>query len=155
VGAEELKPNPPRLVMDTNVVVSGLLFDGPPARLVDLGRQGHVRLVLSKSIVQEYLRVLAYPRFELSQTEIKALIEKAILPAAEIVDAAKAPAVIRKDPSDDKFLAAAVAAHAHAIISGDHHLLGLGSHRGIPIRTAADYLAELKAAAKRRFPVGG
>lgn len=136
MGAEQVA----RVVLDTNVLVSAILFGGTPGRLVALWQTGRIRAYASPPIVAEYLRVLAYPRFELTPPEIEYLLYGQILPYFELVDPPPGPAVIREDPSDDMFLLCAVEARAHAIISGDRHLLNQVSYRNIPILTVARFL---------------
>ena len=63
-----------RVVLDTNVLVSGLLFEGSPAKVLGLCKTGPVRLTMSRDILDEILRVLAYPRFRLSEEEIHYLL---------------------------------------------------------------------------------
>jgi hypothetical protein len=75
--------------------------------------------LLSREIVDEYLRVLSYPKFELSEEEIKTLIQEEILPFAEPVKPKRRLRVVQRDPSDNKFLECAVAGKASVIISGD------------------------------------
>lgn len=135
-----------RVVLDTNVLVSALLFTGPIGRLVSLWRERRIVLLLSKDVFIEYLRVLAYPKFKLSGEEIKALVEEYVLPFAEMVTVAKTSEVIREDPADDKFLALAAAGHARYIVSGDKHLLALREYRRVKIVTPREFLeaADLK-----------
>jgi putative PIN family toxin of toxin-antitoxin system len=135
-----------RVVLDTNVLVSALLFAGPIGRLVSLWRERRIVLLLSKDVFIEYLRVLAYPKFKLSGEEIKALAEEYVLPFAEMVTVAEAPVVIREDPADDKFLALAAAGRALYLVSGYKHLLALWEYRGVKIVTPREFLdsADLK-----------
>jgi hypothetical protein len=128
------------VVIDTNVVVSALLFGGKPGQLVSRWQDGRIRPYASDAIIAEYLRVLAYPRFDLSESHIAYLIYQQILPFFEIVPVQTPAGVISEDPEDDKFLHCAVAASARFIISGDHHLLGLSSYKNIPIVTASAFL---------------
>jgi putative PIN family toxin of toxin-antitoxin system len=129
-----------RAVLDTNVLVSALLFAGPLNRLVSLWREGRFSLVVSGDILVEYLRVLAYPKFGLAAEEVKFLIEEVVLPFAVTVNPRAAPPIVREDPADDKILHAAVAGRARFIVSGDGHLLALGAHRGARIVTAREFL---------------
>jgi putative PIN family toxin of toxin-antitoxin system len=92
--------------------------------------------------VDEYLRVLSYPKFELSEEEIKELIQEEILPFAEVIKPKRRLRVVRRDPSDNKFLECAVAGKASVIISGDKDLLSLGSFRRIRIQSPAQFLAD-------------
>jgi uncharacterized protein len=79
-----------RVVLDTNAVISALLFSGVSSKLVSLWQKGLITLLLSREILDEYLRVLSYPKFELSETEIKKLIQEEVLPYAEVVKPKKA-----------------------------------------------------------------
>jgi putative PIN family toxin of toxin-antitoxin system len=141
MGEERLKDKaPPRIVLDTNVLISALLFRGLPSRLVPLWQKGKVTLLISSQVLKEYLRVLAYPKFELAAEEIKAIIEIELLPFVEAVKVKSKIRVIAKDPSDDKFLELAVDGKADFLISHDKHLLGLGVFRGIRILSVAEFL---------------
>ena len=78
-----------RVVLDTNAVVSALLFSGISSELVPLWQKGLITLLLSREILDEYLRVFSYPKFGLSEEEIKQLIQEEILPYAEVGQAEK------------------------------------------------------------------
>jgi putative PIN family toxin of toxin-antitoxin system len=129
-----------RVVLDTNVLVSALLFTGPLSRLVSLWRERRIVLLLSKDVFIEYVRVLAYPKFKLTGEEIKALVDEYILPYGEMVTVADNPAIIREDPADDKFLSLAAAGRARFILSGDKHLLALKKHGRAKIVAAREFL---------------
>ena len=131
------------VVVDTNVIVSALLFGGTPGRLIDLWKEGRIQLFVCKEIIDEIMRVLTYPRFQLSEKEISYLIYDEILPYSEIVDIPSGPVIISRDPSDDKFIRCAVASGADVIVSGDRHLLSLKEHGDIKILTPARFLAGL------------
>lgn len=130
----------PRVVLDTNVLVSALLFSGPPSRLVTLWRERRFVLLVSKDVLVEYYRVLAYPKFGFTREEIKDLIAESVLPYAETVIVGTHPPVIREDPADDKFLFLADDGQARAIVSGDKHLLSLEKYRGIEILLVRSFL---------------
>ena len=114
-----------RIVVDTNVLVSGLLFDGKPGELIKLWKEGRVVPLCSKEIVTEYLRVLAYPKFQLSESEIDFLLAHEILPYFEVLTVTPGKPFVTMDPSDDKFLWCAMVGRADVIVSGDEHLLNL------------------------------
>ena len=132
-----------RIVIDTNVVISAFLFGGEPGELVPLWKNGRIEPLASKEIVDEYLRVLTYPNFGLSQKEIDFILYQEILPHFEIVRAKPGPIIVRDDPSDDKFIRCAEAGNAKTVISGDQHLLRLKRYRAIEIMTPAQFLAGL------------
>ena len=129
-----------KVVVDTNVVVSALLFGGIPGRLIDLWQMGSIRPMGSKQIIDEYLRVLTYPKFKLSEEEINFLLYQQILPYFDIIDVHFGPTIIKKDPEDDKFIRCALAGKAKFIISGDQHLLALKFYRKIKIVSPADFI---------------
>ena len=133
-------PKEIRIVLDTSVLVSSLLFTGRLSRLVSLWRERRIVPLLSIDVFVEYLRVLAYPKFKLSGEEIKALVDEYILPFGEMVKVADTPAIIREDPADDKFLSLAVSGRARFILSGDKHLLALKRHGRAKIMTAREFL---------------
>ena len=89
--------------------------------------------------MEEYLRVLSYPKFELSEKEIKGLIEEELLPYVEAIKPRSRLRVVKRDPSDDKFLECAVAGKAGIIISGDKDLLSLGRYRRILILSPTQF----------------
>jgi len=86
--------------------------------------------------------VFSYPKFELTEEEIKELIQEEILPYAEVVKPKRRLRVVQRDPSDDKFIECAVAGKARVIISGDKDLLSLGRYRQIRILSPAKFLAD-------------
>ena len=129
-----------RVVLDTNTLISALLFPGTASRLVSLWQSRRITILVSKAILQEYLRVLAYPRFHLGDQEIKTLIEEELLPFVETVRVRKHLRVVRRDPDDDKFLEGAVGGRARYIVTGDRDLRELGTYRGITILTVGEFL---------------
>ncbi len=131
-----------RVVLDTNAVISALLFSGVSSKLVSLWQRGLITPLLSRELVDEYLRVLGYPKFELSEKEINELIQEEILPYAEVIKPKRRLHVIHRDPSDNKFIECAVAGKARVIISGDNDLLSLGRYRQIRIQSPAQFLAD-------------
>jgi len=131
-----------RVVLDTNVVVSSLLFTGISTKLVPLWQSGVITPLVSRSILEEYWRVLSYPKFKLTDAEIKGLIQEKLVPYAEVITPRRRLRVVERDPSDDKFVECAVAGKARVIISGDKDLLTIGSYRKIVIQSPAQFLVE-------------
>ena len=129
-----------RVVIDTNVLVSALLFGGAPGKLMALWKGGRIQPLASKEMIDEYLKVLAYPKFQLSEEEINFILYQEILPYFEPVGAKTGPVIIQDDPSDDKFIRCAQAGKASVIIYGDDHLLALKSYQGIKILTPSQFL---------------
>jgi len=128
-----------RAVLDTNVVVSGLGWGGSPAMILDAVSDGRIALVTSPALLTELRRVLGYPKLA---KVIPGAAQLADLVAASgvVVDPSDVLAVVG-DESDNRVLEAAVEGAADYIVSGDVHLLDLGSFRGIPILRPADFVA--------------
>ena len=130
-----------RIVLDTNVALSALLWRGTPYQLLDAIRsRGEVRLFTSPALLEELAEVLTRP----SATKRLALIGKSAhevlldyVEAVEMVEPEHVPRVVPADADDDQVIAAAIAAGADWIVSGDADLLSMESYQGIPIITAA------------------
>lgn len=123
-----------KVVLDTNVLVSGLLFRGTPGRILSAWADGVVSLVVSPDILDEYRRVgweLSKGREPL-QRALDALLALLTV-TATIVKAPPLPAAVCEDPDDDMFLAAALAGDAQMIVSGDKHLLRVSGWKSIKV----------------------
>ena len=127
-------------VIDTNVVISAILFGGAPGKLIDLWQTGRITPLITEEIMAEYILVLAYPKFKLSEEEINYIIHQEILPFFKVVKSKPGPSIIKKDPDDDKFIQCAEVGNAQIIISGDQHLLALKFHHNIKILTPSQFL---------------
>jgi len=136
---EEVK----RVVLDTNVLVSALLFKGALSRFVELWRKGKIIPVISKETFEELTTVLQYPKFSLSKDEIKSLIEHEILPYFEIIEVVKTVKGVCRDPGDDKFVSCALSASADCIVSGDKDFCDLKQYQTVKIMNTSDFLKKL------------
>lgn len=132
-----------RLVLDTNVVVSGLLWDGPPAKLIDAAQTGALELFTSRVLLAELTRILRRAKFARMIAASGASLDDLVLGYADLatlnVPAPILPTVLH-DPDDDHVLACAIAAQADLIVSGDTDLLTLKTFRDIPIALPAEAL---------------
>ena len=135
-----------RLVLDTNTVVSGLIWGGVPGQLIDAAATGTVQIISSVALLGELHDVLFRKKFaaQLAEQEVDAAdLFEGYAALVELVDPADIGPVILADPDDDIVLATAVAGGADAIVSGDAHLLGIGEFRGMPIVTPAAAVSRL------------
>lgn len=130
-----------RVVPDTNVLVSAIVFGGPPGRLIELAAEGHLQLVLSPPLMDE-LREVLRRKFGFSDAagyQAETLLRR----ISTVVEPQREVAIITEDPEDNRVLEAALAGDAEAIVSGDHHLLNLGRFGNIPIMSPRELLKRI------------
>jgi len=135
-----------RLILDTNTAVSGLLWQGTPGQLIDAAHSGQIEIFSSTPLLAELQGVLSRAKFaaQLAKRGLNvgdvfdgyAALVMIVIPSAT-------ERIIVRDPADDRVLAAALAARADLIVSGDAHLLDLKNFRGIEIVTAAVAVARV------------
>lgn len=135
-----------RAVLDTNIVVSGFLFGGRPGALIGAVRAGLIQAWTSPVLIAELKTVLARPKFAARFAAVQFGPDRVVndfLALSQSINPQPLAVPISADPDDDAVLACAIAANADEIVSGDRHLLALGSYSGIPIVTAADLATRL------------
>ena len=130
-----------RVVIDTIVMVSAYL-GGRLETIIVAWIEGKFVLTVSNQIVNEYINVLSRPKFKIARAELDDFAAL-ILSKAEFVVPGESIRVVEADPSDNKFLEAAVTGQADYIISGDKHLRDLKEFRGIAILTPSAFLEQL------------
>ncbi len=134
-----------RIVLDTNVVLSALLWRGVPYRLFELiRRRDDIELFTSMVLLEELAEVLLRPSPTKRLNAIGYLARQALsdyIDAVDLVTPIVIPSVVLADSDDDHVIAAAVEARVDFIVSGDRHLLTIGTHRGIRIVTPIDALS--------------
>jgi len=128
-----------RLVLDTNVFVSGVFFTGPPHEILRAWKTGRLRLVVSKEILEEYYRVAETLAERHPGVELSPVLDLVTL-NSEIVEAPPLPEPVCEDPDDDMFLACAIASGAKLIVSGDKHLLRVAGHRGVSVLRPREFV---------------
>ena len=137
-----------RLVLDTNVVLSALLWRGTPHRLVSAGREKDIAFYTSIVLLQEFAGVLDRDQFAkvlaASHTSVQEVF-RTYIELARIVKAAALAEPVCPDPDDDAVLACALAADADLIVSGDRDLLRLKQYQDIPILQPAEALKRIAA----------
>ncbi|MBE7474217.1 MAG: putative toxin-antitoxin system toxin component, PIN family [Anaerolineales bacterium] len=133
-----------RVVLDTNTVISGLLWPGNPRRILDLARSGEVTLCSSQALLIELLDVLRRPKFcgstgpdwrypRRSSRWVRCAL-------AEIIQVTTVEPLVAADPDDDEVLACALSAQANYVVSGDQHLLDLDRLGQIRIVNAVQFI---------------
>lgn len=129
-----------RWVLDTNVVVSALLWGGQPERLLRAATEGEVELCTSPALLAELREVLGRDHLARHLVRVQRSVEQALESYAVLtyrVSPLETPRVVPGDADDDHVIAAALAAQATAVVSGDKHLLSMGSFEGLAILTVA------------------
>lgn len=135
-----------RAVIDTNVLIAGLLWRGPSHKLLEHARDGTVSMLSSPILLAELADVLARSKFRAiltrTRTSSASSLEE-IRGLAEVIAPPPLPRPVCRDPDDDEVLALSIAAKADCIVSGDKDLLSLGAFQGIPIISPAEAVARL------------
>jgi uncharacterized protein len=136
-----------RLVLDTNIVVAALLWAGPPQRLLARAIDDEtLTLYSTPTLIDELGHTLRYPKFA------QRIARYATTPAAlvaqytdlvTLLSPLHVPRVIEQDADDDHVIAAAIAARADILVSGDHDILDLGTFRSVRILAAGDALSQI------------
>jgi len=137
-----------RAVVDTNVLVSGLVAaGGAPGQILDAWIAGHFTLVTSPYLVEELLHTLSYPRIatrlRLEEEELETILA-ALLSRAEIIPDRPHPPNVTRDPKDDAVAACASAGSVDYLVSGDQDLLILHEYEGIPVVTPRQFVETLR-----------
>jgi len=132
-----------KVVLDTNVLISGIFFGGPPRATLDAWTAGRFELILSPSMVDEYVRTcdrlgLSHPALDYQP------ILASVIGHATLVPDTTHPQPITADPDDDKFMLCAHSSDA-LVVSGDKHLLEASGWKGIQVlkpRVFLDFLSD-------------
>jgi putative PIN family toxin of toxin-antitoxin system len=137
-----------RVVVDTNVLISGYLWKGTARRVLDLVRAEPWTLLSSSATLQEFIRVLAYEKFALTPAEIAPFIDD-LRQVSEFVHVKSKLHPIVADPTDNIFLNLAVDGNANVIVYGDRHLLELKAFQSIAILSVRAFLLFAASAEKQ------
>ena len=136
---------PPKVVLDTNTVLSALLFNNSSLSQLRLCWQSQQLIPLaSKATISELIRVLAYPKFKLSSIEQRSFLDE-YLPYVQTIIKLEAlsEAITCRDSDDIKFLELAITANADYLITGDKDLLVLPQMFQFKIITPAEFINSL------------
>ena len=136
-----------KAVLDTNVLISGVISTGVPHEVLVKGFEGEYDIVVSVETLTEFRGTLRkYPeRFHMDEQEIQQEVET-VRYFAEFVDPDEEINAVEDDPDDDKFVEAAVAGDVDFLVSGDSHLLSLGSYGDVDIVTPRTFYEQLAVA---------
>ena len=127
-----------RVILDTNVLISGIFFKGPPSQILKAWRDGKISIVASNAILSEYARTTTRLSEEFPLINISEFLDLLTI-KAEIVSEIVVPKRISRHKADDKFLLCALAGKVPIIITGDNHLLELHPYQAIEIIKPASF----------------
>jgi len=132
-----------RIVLDTNVLISAILFGGPPREVLELVISGTMDCSLSLSILDELRDVLRRPKFGFSVEQSLQVLEE-LHAVCDVIHPVERILILALDPDDNMILECAVASKAEFIVSGDRHLLDLAQYRGIFVVRPSEYLRTIR-----------
>jgi putative PIN family toxin of toxin-antitoxin system len=137
-----------RIVADTNTVISGLLWQGTPRRLINACQARKITLITSPALLAELAEVLVRDKFASrilrAKLSAKDLLEDDAA-ITSVIEPIALPEPVSRDPDDDQVIACAVTARVDAIVSGDADLLALKSYQDIPILTAQQAIDRIES----------
>jgi putative PIN family toxin of toxin-antitoxin system len=132
-----------RVVLDTNILVSAIIYDGKPRELLRKGIKKEFCIINSDLLLRELGTVLRRPKFRTDEDEIHRIIF-ALMQATKVEEVVSKLKLVEEDPKDDMVVETAYDGKADFIVSGDSHLLALKSFRGIKIVTVSQMLVSLQ-----------
>jgi len=121
-----------KIVVDTNVIISGIFFTSAPYQIVRAWQERRVQLCLSAEILQEYVDVAERLAADFPTVDLTAILSL-LAAEADLREVSPLPEPVCVDADDDKFLACALAGGAHVVVSGDRHLLAVSGFRGVEV----------------------
>jgi putative PIN family toxin of toxin-antitoxin system len=130
-----------KIVLDTNVFISGVFFKGPPYQILRAWREGRIRFLISEEIFLEYQRVGEHLASGFPKVDLELFLELLVIDA-EFIIPKKLQTPVCEDPDDDKFIACALAGKSNIIISGDKHLLRVSGYKGINVLRPRKFVDE-------------
>jgi len=131
-----------KIVLDTNVLASGVFFSGAPNKVLKRWLDGQLQLCVSADILSEYDRILNKMASKIPGFEISGILELIRSQAHIVLDTALEEKVC-SDPDDDKFIACALESQAMLVVSGDAALLKTDGYKGVQVLRPAPFLVFL------------
>lgn len=128
-----------KVILDTNVFISGVFFGGPPYHILNEWRNGKIQLVISRDILSEYKRVGEVFADKFPSIDLQPILNLVTI-QAELYEVKDFSEPVCSDPDDDKFLACALASGSTIIVSGDKHLIRLSGFEGIEVLRPSEFI---------------
>ena len=128
-----------KVIVDTNVFISGVFFSGPPHQILNAWRDGKIQLAISQEILKEYWRVGEAIAERFPSIDLRPILDLVTI-EAELYQTQDLPKPVCTDADDDKFLACAIASGSRIIVSGDKHLLKVSGYQGIEVLKPHEFI---------------
>jgi putative PIN family toxin of toxin-antitoxin system len=128
-----------KIVLDTNVFISGIFFSGPPAQILRAWKNKKLQIILSQDILDEYQRVAESLSVKYHSIDISAIIEMVTV-HSRFVDTQGLDITVCDDPDDNKFIECAIASGTKVIVSGDKHLLKINGFEEIEVCRPREFM---------------
>lgn len=128
-----------RVVLDTNVLVSAILFGGKPRQVLESIIAGHHLLLTSPPLLDELVKVLGDDKFRFPPEKAER-VRQELIEVADLVAPGRRLHVVNRDPTGNRVIECAVSGKANRIVSGDKNLLGPERYRGIPLMSPTEFL---------------
>ena len=128
-----------KIVLDTNVFISGIFFSGPPSTILRAWRNLKIQIFLSKEILIEYQRVAEELSSKFPAVDIDKIIELFTI-YGELINTENISVSVCEDPDDNKFIECAIASNCKLIVSGDKHLLNVSGYQGISVLKPREFI---------------
>ena len=130
-----------KVVLDTNVFISGIFFSGPPSIILQAWRDSKIQIILSKEILKEYQRVAEELLSKFPTIDIARIIELITI-YGHFFETKNISVSICEDPDDNKFIECAIASNCKLIVSGDKHLLNITGYQDISVLKPREFTDE-------------
>ena len=128
-----------KIVVDTNVLISGIFWKGPPFEVLNLWKRKQIVLLVSPEIIDEYYKTATEIALKYKISNIDSILNS-ILSNSEICSSIPLPEQICEDLDDDKFIACALSGHAKFIVTGDKKLLKVSEYEDVKIIRPSDFV---------------
>ncbi len=128
-----------KIVLDTNVFISGIFFSGPPSIILQAWRDLEIQIILSEEILEEYQRVAEELSSKFPGVDVDQIIELLTI-YGEVFETKDISVSVCEDPDDNKFIECAIASNSKLIVSGDKHLLNITGYHDISVLKPRDFI---------------
>lgn len=127
------------VVLDTNVILSAILFGGKPRQIFEMALRGKIQIYLSEPLIEEISAVLHRPKFHCAPEAIQIILSE-LISIAKRVEPKRRISIIDDDPEDNRVLECASEANVRFLVTGDSHLLNIKKYGRVRVVTPDQFL---------------